>query len=96
MINYYDKHRYISKGELARLAEVSPRTFARYLKTRRHILRAMGITPKTKNLPPEAVEYICEDYCIDLPPHLQDQAVLNNVNRRLAQARVCQRPFRMS
>lgn len=77
MINYYDKHRFISKKELAELADVSPRTFRRYLQTRRHILDAMGISPKTQKLPPQAVRYICEDYCIDLPPELQDQQALN-------------------
>lgn len=68
MINLYDSHRFISKKELAELAGVSPRTFARYLKTRQHVLEAMGVTPKTQKLPPQAVRYICEDYCIDLPP----------------------------
>lgn len=77
MINYYDKNRFISKSTLARLADVSPRTFARYLSTRRHILDAMGISPKAQKLPPRAVRYICEDYCIDLPPELQDQQALN-------------------
>ena len=77
MINYYDKNRFISKSTLARLADVSPRTFARYLSTRRHILDAMGISPKAQKLSPRAVRYICEDYCIDLPPNLQDQQSLN-------------------
>ena len=77
MINYYDRNRFISKSTLAKLADVSPRTFARYLSTRRHILDAMGISPKAQKLPPRAVRYICEDYCIDLPPELQDQPALN-------------------
>ena len=77
MINFYDKKRYISKRILAELADVSPRTFRRYLATRRDILTSMGVTPKTKNLPPHAVRYVCEDYCIDLPPELQDQKALN-------------------
>ena len=77
MINYYDPNRFISKSTLAKLADVSPRTFARYLATRRHILDAMGISPKTQKLPPQAVKYICEDYCIDLPPELQNQRALN-------------------
>ena len=78
MINYYDKNRFISKRELARLADVSPRTFCRYLASRRHILDAMGISPKAQKLPPQAVKYICEDYCIDLPPDLQDQTALQS------------------
>lgn len=77
MINYYDKKRFISKRTLAQLADVSPRTFSRYLATRHEILRNFGVTPKTQKLPPYAVRYICEDYCIDLPPELQDQQALN-------------------
>ena len=77
MVNYYDKKRFISKSTLARLADVSPRTFSRYLQSRRHVLDAMGISPKAQKLPPQAVRYICEDYCIDLPPELQDQQALN-------------------
>ena len=76
MINYYDKHLFISKKKLAELADVSPRTFSRYLASRRHILEAMGISPQAQKLPPQAVKYICEDYCIDLPPELQNQQVL--------------------
>ena len=70
MVNHYDKHRFISKKELARLADVSPRTFSRYLATRREQLSAMGVSPKAQKLPPYAVRYICEDYCIDLSPEL--------------------------
>ena len=77
MVNYYDKNRFISKRMLAQLADVSTRTFSRYLASRRHILDAMGISPKAQKLPPQAVKYICEDYCIDLPPELQDQKALN-------------------
>ena len=76
MINLYDSHRFISKKKLAELAGVSPRTFARYLKTRQHVLEAMGVTPKTQKLPPIAVQYLCEDYCIDLPFELQDQETI--------------------
>ena len=77
MVNLYDRHRFISKRQLAELAGVSPRTFARYLASRRPILDAMGISPKAQKLPPQAVRYICEDYCIDLPPELQDQEALS-------------------
>ena len=79
MVNYYDKHLFISKKKLAELADVSPRTFSRYLASRRHILEAMGISPKAQKLPPQAVKYICEDYCIDLPPELQNQQVIANI-----------------
>ncbi len=76
MINYYDKHKFISKKKLAELAGVSPRTFTRYLQSRRHVLDAMGVLPHARLLPPQAVKYICEDYCIDLPLDLQDQQVV--------------------
>ena len=78
MINYYDKHKFISKSTLAKLAGVSDRTFCRYLATRRHILDAMGVLPNARLLPPQAVKYICEDYCIDLPEELQDGRVLRS------------------
>ena len=54
------------KSELAELAGVSTRTFRRYLQTRRAILDAMGVSPRTRKLPPKVVRYICEDYCIDI------------------------------
>lgn len=77
MINFYDKHKFISKKQLARLAGVSDRTFSRYLQSRRHILDAMGVLPHARLLPPQAVKYVCEDYCIDLPRNLQDQQVVD-------------------
>ena len=54
------------KSELAQLAGVSSRTFQRYLATRRSVLDAMGVSLRTRKLPPRAVRYICEDYCIDI------------------------------
>ena len=77
MVNYYDKHKFVSKKQLAELAGVSARTFSRYINSRRHILDAMGVKPNARLLPPQAVKYICEDYCIDLPPDLQNQQLLN-------------------
>ena len=59
------------KSELARLAGVSSRTFARYLATRREILTAMGVSPRAQMLPPKAVQYVSEDYCIDLPEDIE-------------------------
>ena len=77
MINFYDKHKIISKKTLAELAGVSPRTFTSYLASRRHILEAMGVLPNARLLPPQAVKYVCEDYCIDLPRNMQDQQVID-------------------
>jgi len=76
MINFYDRHRFVSKRQLAKLAGVSDRTFSRYLASRRHILEEMGISPNARLLPPQAVKYVCEDYCIDLPEELQDQKAI--------------------
>ena len=59
------------KSELARLAGVSPRTFSRYLATRREILSRMGVSIHAQKLPPKAVKYVSEDYCIDLPEDLE-------------------------
>ena len=73
MVNFYDKKLFISKSTLAKLAGVSYRTFSRYLKTRQPVLDMMGIPPKAQLLPPRAVRFVCEDYCIDLPEQIQDQ-----------------------
>ena len=54
------------KSELARLAGVSKNTFRRYLNSRREILAGMGVKPRAKTLPPRAVKYVIDDYCIDL------------------------------
>ena len=54
------------KSELARLAGVSANTFRRYLNSRRDVLARMGVTPRAKTLPPKAVKYVAEDYCIDI------------------------------
>jgi hypothetical protein len=40
------------------------------------VLDAMGVSPFAQKLPPKAVQYVCEDYCIDLPPELQDRQLL--------------------
>lgn len=78
MVNFYDKHRFISKKELAQLAGVSESTFLRYLRTRRHILDKLGVKRHARMLPPQAVKYVCEDYCIDLPEELQDRRVVES------------------
>ena len=48
------------KSELAQLAGVSVNTFRRYLNSRRDALAGMGVTPRTKLLPPKAVKFIVE------------------------------------
>ena len=59
------------KSELARLAGVSANTFRMYLNSRREVLAAMGVSPRSQTLPPRAVRYVVEDYCIDLPDEMQ-------------------------
>ena len=59
------------KSELARQAGVSANTFRRYLNTRRDILAEMGVSPRSQTLPPKAVKYVVDDYCIDLPDEMQ-------------------------
>lgn len=77
MKNFYDPERYIKKSDLAEYADVSSRTFARYLERRRDELAKMGLYPEIRTFPPNGVEYVCEDYCIDLPPELQDQKAVS-------------------
>ena len=59
------------KSELARLAGVSANTFRRYLNSRRDVLAKMGVTPRAQTLPPMAVRYVVDDYCIDVPDEMQ-------------------------
>ena len=59
------------KSELARLAGVSANTFRRYLNSRRSVLAEMGVSPRAKTLNPKAVQFVVDDYCIDLPEKMQ-------------------------
>ena len=59
------------KSELARLAGVSTNTFRRYLNSRREVLAEMGVTPRSQTLPPRAVSYVVDDYCIDIPEEMK-------------------------
>ena len=54
------------KSELAAAAGVSRGTFRRWLKTDAEFLREQGVDPKAKMLPPNAVKYLIDKYCIDL------------------------------
>lgn len=56
-----------TKTELARAAGVSTETFRRWLMTDQEFLRAHGVGPTSKILPPRVVEYLCDKYSIDLP-----------------------------
>lgn len=54
------------KSELAKLAGVSESTFKRWLHRHDAELLVLGVTPRTKLIPPNAVRWICEQYGIDL------------------------------
>ena len=57
-----------SKFELAEAAGVSADTLRRWLKSDRAFFEAHGISLQAKVLPQIAVKYLCEKYCIELPP----------------------------
>ena len=54
------------KYELAAAGGVSSETFRKWLLTDRPVLESMGITPKQQLLPPRAVRYLCDKYCIEI------------------------------
>lgn len=54
------------KSELAERAGVSLSTLGRWLKRHTEELEQMGVTPRSKVLPPIAVRYVCERYGIDI------------------------------
>ena len=54
------------KSKLAEKADVSDRTFSRWLHQHRPQLEQMGVSPHAHLLPPHAVKYVCEEYGIIL------------------------------
>ena len=54
------------KSELAAAAGVSRATFRRWLQSDAEHLRSLGVKPSAKILPPRAVNYLIDKYCIDL------------------------------
>lgn len=62
------------KSELARYAGVSSNTFRRYLNTHRTILAEMGVAPRAKTLNPKAVNFVINDYCIDIPKEKSEKS----------------------
>lgn len=61
-------YRAMYKWQLAELAGVSTRTFARWLQHPIHAqaLQAMGVSTRNKLLPPSAVRYIADTFCIEV------------------------------
>ena len=56
----------MSKQQLADKAGVSLNTLNRWCKPFSKELEAMGLTPKTRLLPPSAVKFIIDKFCIDI------------------------------
>ena len=54
-----------TKSELAEMVGATTRTFSKWLRPFRNELRQMGVTDRTKLLPPQAVRFICEQLDID-------------------------------
>ena len=54
------------KFELADAAGVSRQTFYNWTKQDEPALREMGVPRNAKMLPPNAVKFLCEKYCIAL------------------------------
>ena len=54
------------KSELAAAAGVSRATFRRWLHSDAEHLSSLGVKPSAKMLPPGAVKYLIDKYCIDL------------------------------
>lgn len=58
--------RAMNKSDLAMCAGVSARTFGRWVATCKDELLLLGVSPKTRLLPPKAVAFLTERYGIDL------------------------------
>ncbi len=61
-ITYYTA---MSRGQLAYFAGVNRKTLSRWLKKDAKQLKALGLEPRCI-IPPAAVRFICEKYCISL------------------------------
>ena len=66
----------MSKSELAHRAGVSVKTLNRWCLPYRLILENMGVTPNMRVLPPKAVMFIAETFCIDVDDWLYQSDAL--------------------
>ena len=66
--NTMAKYQSMTYTQLAERAGVSRRTLYNWLHTYGHYnkLQALGVTSHAKALPPAAVRYICETFCIEV------------------------------
>ena len=56
----------MSKSELALRAGVSVTTLMRWCEPYREELARMGLSPRSRVLPPHIVQFIAEKFCIDV------------------------------
>ncbi len=54
------------KNEVAGRAGVTVKTLMNWCKPYRKEMRAMGLTPTAKKLPPQVVAFMAEKFCIDV------------------------------
>lgn len=59
-------YRAMYKSRLAKYAGVSLRTLSRWMVRDKDYLESQGVTDRTRLLPAQVVQYLCEKYCIDL------------------------------
>lgn len=60
------RYKAMHKGELAEAAGVTRQTLSNWMKSDREMLAEMGVGLMQKILPPNAVKYLCEKYCIEV------------------------------
>jgi hypothetical protein len=56
----------MTRQQLAYFAGVSTKTLQRWCKPHRQELEALGMRPNMSVLPPRIVQWICEQFCIDV------------------------------
>ncbi len=54
------------KNEVADMAGVSIRTFRRWLHRHADTLASLGCRPRDKFINPRALQWLCQEYCIDV------------------------------
>jgi len=57
---------FITKSQIRKAANCPKRSFSRWIKLQQPELSKMGITPKTKKLPPEVARFLCKQLDIEL------------------------------
>ena len=58
----------MTRQQIACCAGVTVKTLSKWMKPQRKELEALGLRPGMIVLPPVIVKYICDKFCIDIPP----------------------------